>query len=580
MPDIKVIKANAIPGKKSQGKNRRLRVAAYCRVSTDGEEQISSYNSQLSYYREYISKNPDWVMAGIYADKAITGTKADKRPDFMRMINDCLNDEIDMVVTKSISRFARNTVDTLHYVRMLKERGIAIFFEEEHINTLSMDGELMLMVLSSVAQQEVHNTSEHVKKGLKMKMERGELVGFQGCLGYDYHTEDKSVTINEEEAETIRYIYRRYLEGMGCMVIARECTQLGFKTKAGNTTWHDSGIRGILRNEKYCGDILMGKTFTVDPITKRRLRNFGEEDKYYLENHHTAIISKEDFMAAQTILDNRGTPRRIVDGKRQEKLSRQYAFSCMVKCGYCGATFTRRNWHKGKGYDKVVWQCVNNTKGGKKCCERSKAIPEEVLEGAFIDAYNYLSKNKKVCFDKLYKSIKSNLKDEDLASLIGKNERKLSSLELKKKNLVDLKLSDGIDEKTYKDAFDDVVGRINAVNADLEMLKADKEVFDSKVEKIKLIEAVIKEGNEITTFDRYLFEVTVERVVVGEENDPYKIKFFLKTKQVYEVNAMEYILKKKRGTLINGFSYQHKADDVGHQPLGKSPDTCGDCGVA
>lgn len=262
MPDIKVIKANAIPGKKSQGKNRRLRVAAYCRVSTDGEEQISSYNSQLSYYREYISKNPDWVMAGIYADKAITGTKADKRPDFMRMINDCLNDEIDMVVTKSISRFARNTVDTLHYVRMLKERGIAIFFEEEHINTLSMDGELMLTVLSSVAQQEVHNTSEHVKKGLKMKMERGELVGFQGCLGYDYHPEDKSVTINEEEAETIRYIYRRYLEGVGCTVIARECTQLGFKTKVGNTTWHDSGIRGILRNEKYCGDILMGKTFT------------------------------------------------------------------------------------------------------------------------------------------------------------------------------------------------------------------------------------------------------------------------------------------------------------------------------
>lgn len=318
----------------------------------------------------------------------------------------------------------------------------------------------------------------------------------------------------------------------------------------------------------------MGKTFTVDPITKRRLRNFGEEDKYYLENHHTAIISKEDFMAAQTILDNRGTPRRIVDGKRQEKLSRQYAFSCMVKCGYCGATFTRRNWHKGKGYDKVVWQCVNNTKGGKKSCERSKAIPEEVLEGAFIDAYNYLSKNKKVCFDKLYESIKSNLKDEDLASLIGKNERKLSSLELKKKNLVDLKLSDGIDEKTYKDAFDDIVGRINAVNANLEMLKADKETFDSKVEKIKLIEAVIKEGNEITTFDRYLFEVTIERVVVGEENDPYKIKFFLKTKQVYEVNAMEYILKKKRGTLINGISYQHKADDVGHQPLGKSPDTC------
>lgn len=574
MPDIKVIKASAIPGKKGQGKTRRLRVAAYCRVSTDGAEQISSYNSQLSYYREYIAQNPEWTMVDIYADKAITGTKADKRPDFMRMINDCLNDEIDMVVTKSISRFARNTVDTLHYVRMLKERGVAIFFEEEHINTLSMDGELMLTVLSSVAQQEVHNTSEHVKKGLKMKMERGELVGFQGCLGYDYHSEDKSVTINEDEAEIIRYIYRRYLEGAGCTIIANECAQLGFKTKCGGTRWHDSTVRGILRNEKYCGDILMGKTFTVDPITKRRLRNFGEEDKYYLENHHEAIVSKEDFMAVQAVLDRRGTPRRIVDGKRQEKLTRQYAFSCMVKCTYCGSTFTRRTRHIGKNNDKVVWQCVNNTKGGKKCCEHSKAIPEEVLEGAFVDAYNYLCKNKKVCFDKLYESLKANMKDEDLSSLIDKNERKLSSLELKKKSLVNLKLSDGIDEAAYKDAYDGLIGKINAVSSDLERLKADKETFDSKMENIKSIESMIKEESEITTFDRYLFEIAVERVAIGEGDDPYKIKFFLKTKQVYEVNAMEYILKKQKGTLINGVSYQHNADTIGHSGLRKHAYAC------
>lgn len=381
MSDIKVIKANATLNGRNKKKNAKLRVAAYCRVSTDGEEQISSYNSQLQYYKDYISKNPEWTMVGIYADKAITGTKADARPDFMRMINDCLNDEIDMIVTKSISRFARNTVDTLHYVRMLKERGKAVFFEEEHINTLSMDGELMLTVLSSVAQQEVHNTSEHVKKGLKMKMERGELVGFQGCLGYDYDPKTKSISVNEEEAETIRYIYRRYLEGAGCTVIARECTVLGFKTKTGATKWHDSGIRGILRNEKYTDDILLGKTFTVDPITKKRLRNFGEEDKFYLENHHEPIISKEEFMTAQKILDTRGTPRRIVDGKRQEKMTRQYAFSCMVKCGYCGSTFTRRHWHKGESYDKVMWQCMKNTKGGVKECSCSKGILEEVLEG-------------------------------------------------------------------------------------------------------------------------------------------------------------------------------------------------------
>lgn len=317
MSDIKAIKANATLNGRNKTKNiTRLRVAAYCRVSTDGQEQINSYNSQLQYYRDYISKNSEWVMVGIYADKAITGTNADKRPDFMRMINDCLNDEIDMIVTKSVSRFARNTVDTLHYARMLRKRGKAIYFEEEHINTLSMDGEMMLMVLSSVAQQEVHNTSEHVKKGLKMKMERGELVGFQGCLGYDYDPQTKSIAVNEEEAEIIRYIFMRHLEGAGCTVIARECSTLGFKTKRGSTKWHESGIRSILRNEKYVGNILLGKTFTVDPITKKRLRNFGEQDKYYLQNHHEPIVTKEEFMAVQKLLDSRGTPRKA--SRRQE----------------------------------------------------------------------------------------------------------------------------------------------------------------------------------------------------------------------------------------------------------------------
>lgn len=394
MPDIKVIKANAIPGKKSQGKNRRLRVAAYCRVSTDGEEQISSYNSQLSYYREYISKNPDWVMAGIYADKAITGTKADKRPDFMRMINDCLNDEIDMVVTKSISRFARNTVDTLHYVRMLKERGIAIFFEEEHINTLSMDGELMLTVLSSVAQQEVHNTSEHVKKGLKMKMERGELVGFQGCLGYDYDQKTKALIVNKEEAETVRYIFKRYLEGAGATVIARELKELGYKTKNGNLEWRSSGILGIIGNEKYAGDILLGKTFTVDPISKRRLANLGESDQFYLENHHEPIVSKEVYNQANEIRKKKACPRRGMNqynDKTRERITRAYSFSSMLQCGYCGSALTRRVKYNSKSNPQMrIWQCMASTKGGKEKCGHSLAIDEDLLKKAFLESINAL----------------------------------------------------------------------------------------------------------------------------------------------------------------------------------------------
>ncbi|GGN54504.1 recombinase family protein [Oceanobacillus indicireducens] len=279
MSKVEVIRANSDLASRKRGKEiKQLMVAAYCRVSTDSEDRLNSYKSQVSYYSDLIQKNVEWVLADIYADEAITGTQVTKREDFQRMINDCMNGDIDMVITKSISRFARNTLDTLKYVRKLKERDIAVYFEDEKINTLTMDGELLLVVLSSVAQQEVENISANVKKGLKMKMQRGELVGFQGCLGYDYHPEDKSISINEKEAEIVRYIFQRYVEGAGGSIISRELENLGYKTKRGTPTWAETTVLGIIKNEKYKGDILMGKTFTLDPISKRRLENFGEED--------------------------------------------------------------------------------------------------------------------------------------------------------------------------------------------------------------------------------------------------------------------------------------------------------------
>src|SRR5690606_35307835 len=204
-----------------------LRVAPYARVSTDTEEQLSSYKSQVAYYTDLVSKRSDWVLVDIYADEAITGTQVTKREDFQRMINDCMDGKIDMIITKSISRFARNTLETLKYVRTLKEKNIAVFFEYENINTLTMNGELLLVILSSVAQQEVENISAIVNKGLKMKMKRGELVGFQSCLGYDYDVNTKQITVNQEEAKIVRYIFERYTSGIGAYVIAKELTEAG-----------------------------------------------------------------------------------------------------------------------------------------------------------------------------------------------------------------------------------------------------------------------------------------------------------------------------------------------------------------
>ena len=242
--DVKVIKGDTTLKRTASGCVERSikRVAAYCRVSTDTEDQINSYNSQVEHYTEFIQKNKEWTLAGIYADEAITGTQVDRRIDFQRLINDCMNGDIDMIITKSISRFARNTLDTLKYVRKLKEFNVAVFFEEENINTLTMDGELLLTILSSVAQQEVENISANVKKGLRMKMERGEMVGFQGCLGYDYDPETKSISINEKEAEIVRYIFRRYIEGVGGMVISRELEEQGYLSPRGNKRWTETTV--------------------------------------------------------------------------------------------------------------------------------------------------------------------------------------------------------------------------------------------------------------------------------------------------------------------------------------------------
>ena len=433
--EIELIKANEFSENSARKRAERLRVAAYCRVSTDDEDQIKSYNSMVRYYTDLIQNNKDWIFVGVYADKAITGTKIDKRDEFQRIIQDCMDGKIDMIIAKSIPRFARNTLDTLKYVRMLKERNIAVYFEVEKINTLK-DGEFLITILSSVAQQEVENISANVKKGLKMKMQRGELVGFQGCLGYDYNPADKTITINEEEAAVVRYIFQRYTEGAGGSVIAKELENLGYKTKRCSPKWADSTVIGIIKNEKYKGDILLGKTFTVDPISKRRLYNFGEEDQFYIREHHEPIISEEVFEAAQEILRRRAKPRSLnVDGKR-EKFSRKYAFSCMIECGFCGGTLTRRSWHSSSQYNKAIWQCVVSTKKGKKFCPESKGVDERTIERAFVESYRLLCQNNKDVLDEFMKRTEETLSESNAGKRLAKAERDIHALEVKKNKLV------------------------------------------------------------------------------------------------------------------------------------------------
>lgn len=534
--NVEIIKAKNSLSDRTRGKViDRQRVAAYCRVSTDSEDQLNSYKSQVQYYTSLIKKKSDWIFAGIYADEAITGTQVTKREDFQRLINDCVNGEIDMVITKSISRFARNTLDTLKYVRLLKEQNIAVFFEDEKINTLTMDGELLLVVLSSVAQQEVENISANVKKGLKMKMQRGELVGFQGCLGYDYNKEDKSITINEEEAEIVRYIFNRYIEGAGGMVISRELRNLGYKTKRGGTSWPETTIIGIIKNEKYKGDILMGKTFTVDPISsKRRLDNFGEEDRFYIRDHHEPIISEEVFEKAQEILQRRSKARGLREDGKREKFSRQYAFSCLLECGFCGSTLSRRSWHSGTQYNKIIWQCVTSTKKGKKFCPDSKGIAESTIEQAFIESYRLLCANDKDVLDEFLKRTEETLCDSNAAKQLVKVERELQSIEMKRSKLVDMRLDEEIDKNTYDAKSAELATKAAQLEAERQSLQETEKTEKDVKRRITVFRKTLEQHNVLETFDRYVFESIIEKVIVGGydengEKDPAMLTFIYKT---------------------------------------------------
>lgn len=271
----------------SKGEEKpKLRVAAYCRVSSDSEEQATSYETQIEHYTSYIKNHPDWVLAGIYADDGITGTNTKKHEEFNRMIDDCMAGKIDMIITKSISRFARNTLDCLKYIRQLKEKNIPVYFEKENINTLDSKGQVLLTIMASLAQQESQSLSQNVKLGLQYRYQQG-VIQFNCArfLGYT-KDENKRLVVVPEEAEIVKRIYREYLEGASMLKIARGLEADGILNGAGNERWHTSNINNILRNEKYIGDALLQKTYTIDFLTKKRVKNNGIVPQYYVENSH------------------------------------------------------------------------------------------------------------------------------------------------------------------------------------------------------------------------------------------------------------------------------------------------------
>ena len=492
---------------------QKLKVAAYARVSTDMEEQQTSFISQQKYYLEKITSNPNWIFVEVYADEGISGTQAIKRENFMRMIKDAKEGKIDLILTKSISRFARNTLDTLKYVRELKANGVAVLFEEENINTLDMAGELLLTVLSSVAQQESETISSHIKLGLKMKRERGELVGFSSCYGLRYDSKKHKMTIIEEEAKVIRFIFEKYLKGYGTNSIAVMLENMKIVAPGGGTKWVPCTINSILKNEKYMGDVIQGKTFTIDSITHKRVINNGEEDKYYIKNHHEAIVDKETFEEAQQIMNSRSIT--IMTGRKRTRVE---SFTGRMRCGFCGNSYVRR---VGKN---IHWNCSTCVKGNKISCPDSRQIPNETIKSVFMECFYLLTKNDGLAIDDFIKTIKETIKSDTPTIMKAKYEENRKKAKQKLNKLIDLYVDGEIDRELYnkkQKAMEEQIEDLSAKIETIEKISNKDQNIDKTIEKIRNDLRARECYNSIQEFDINVFDSLVDYIIIGgnDEND-------------------------------------------------------------
>ena len=418
-PEPKVI---VIPAKEEspqdQEKKKNLRVAAYCRVSTKKDEQLNSYENQKAYYTEKIMANPDWTMADIFADEGITGTSACKRKDFLRMIRQCRQGKIDMILAKSVSRFARNTVDTLNYTRELRGMGIPVIFEEQNINSIYPESEFLITIHGAFAQSESEGISSRVKWGKHQAMRTGKAnIQHKTLLGYEKNP-DGEMVVNAEQAETVRRIYEMYLSGQTLRSIKEALESGGFKNSAGTMEWTTSNLRTILSDEKYCGDVLLQKTFIQDCISKKVIKNTGQLPMYLIQNHHEAIIPRDRFDAVQVELARRKTLTSSTKKSAPTGMSRysgKYALSGLPFCGECGTAYRRVVWTQ-HGEKRAVWRCSSRLDYGKKYCKESPTLDESPLQQAVLAAINASMSGCKVLADQLVDAM-----EQELAPIPGES---------------------------------------------------------------------------------------------------------------------------------------------------------------
>ena len=497
MNNMRIVEIPASMRENAGRKNtvRKLRVAAYCRVSTEEEEQQGSFEIQKLYYTEKINSTPEWEVAGIYADDGISGVHTKKRDGFNQMIQDCKKRKIDLILTKSISRFARNTLDSIQYVRMLKQMGIAVVFEKENINTATMNSEMILTVLSAFAQAESESISQNVARGKRMGYKHGKFAFPYGrIIGYRKGADGN-----------------RYLQGDSLQSIKAKLETAGALTARGNTAWSAQSIQRILQNEKYCGDVLLQKTFTEDVLTGVHKKNTGQLPQYYIENYHEGIVSKQMFREVQAEIARRNSKSAANQRKRRRgRYNSKYALSERLFCGDCGSPYKRVTWNI-HGRKQIVWRCVNRIEYGTKFCGSSPSIPEEELHRAILKAVQGLAAN---FTDEVAAQINGILHDIQTGESAKPNlQEQLEQTQQEFDRLLEMSLD--FDENTP--FLDDKLKNLNSKIKHLKKVIADSAARQEKVGQPEML--LSAKDLQIQEYDDALTARVIEKITVRFRNE-------------------------------------------------------------
>lgn len=503
------------------------RVCAYCRVSTGSAEQKNSFEAQVQYYTRLIGEKPNWILAGIYADEARSGTKVKSRDRFQQMIQDCRQGKIDLVLTKSVTRFARNTVDSINTIRMLKGLGIEVYFEKERVSTLSQKSEQLLTILSSIAQGESESISTNNRWAITRRFQNGTYT--ISCPAYGYRNDENgNLIIQPEEAAVIRRIFDEYLGGKGSYVIAKELQKEGIPTIRTAKSWQDNVVKGILQNPVYEGDLLYQKTYTTDGVPFMKKHNHGELPMYLVSDNHEPIISREEAAAVWQIYEYRRQKHCV---ENTEIYQSRYAFSSRIICGECGSTFRRQKIYIGKPYEKIQWSCHRHIADIKAC--RQKAIREDIIRQAFISMWNKLAGHAEDVLLPLLAVLKAVPNDAAQEQELLTLENRIQELK-QQSHWLQKVLSDGdIGSAVFIERRNQLDTELEEIGRRQQLLK-EQNLMEQEIAQTEYLLTVFRTRPVmIEEFDEELFRLIVERIRVYPNRLCFELKNGLELEEHY-----------------------------------------------